>query len=211
MAYTRILEFREDFLGNKTYTSTPDANGWAVAGTGTAVTVSGTPSGAVQMQASGVGSLALYHKDVLDFDYTGMRHVLYHARLYSPNANGATFCGVASAYNSTFASVAEYMGFWIGANGAISCVTNDGVVNSGNISTNITMTSGVDYLFEVNLTNKMDVRFLVNRRRVCSSTKFIAAGYVGSLQPYMVNGITSGGTGVSSLQVDLVGIDEQCS
>lgn len=211
MAFNENYCMNEDWFGQRTLATTADANGWAYvkvgSGSPTAITLDGAPSGALRMlctNTSEVQSITAYHKDTLGFDIDTLKNFRIKLNLAAGgDATTACFYGMTGDHNATLASIAERVGFVVGASGAISVVTDDGSTDSGDISTGYTLGTS-DYVLEVDLTNKSDVKFYihdgVSSRRVARNTTFTMAAYSGCLQPYLRTGR---GEGSATLTVDV--------
>ena len=223
MTMKQVSVFRDDFFGNRTFTSSADANGWATVkvggGSPTAITLDTGTTGTGEVQllldtTSEVQSVSLYHKDTKSFAVSQLRTFRAHAYFSAAPTIEAGFIGMAAAHNSTLASVAEYCGFRLSAAGAINVYANDGSGNTADVSTGFTLGTS-PLLLEIDFTDLTNVKFYVSDvntgalRRVCKSTTVTMSAYNTSnhaLQPYIRHGRTIG-TEATSLNVDVVDIE----
>lgn len=211
MAIPQVYFHRDDFHGNRTYSTTADANGLAIVkvngSSATATTLDGASRGKCRLlldNTSQVQSITLYDKDTLSYDIDEMDYAEFRVCLDDEDANTAGFVGMAGAHNATLASIATRAGFVIGAGGALSVCTDDGTVDSTNIATGYTL-GATDYLLGIDFSNKSDIKFYIHdgtaNRRVAKGTTFSMANATGSMQKYIRNG-KADGTAVTKLDID---------
>jgi hypothetical protein len=214
VALTGPYKFKEDWFGNRTITSTPEAGtGWKATsgGTGTpsAITLDGADSGALRMALDSTSAaqwITLTHGDKKGFALGGsttqgsLRNFTVKMNITTidaTNYTGGVYMGgnYSGTLSSGFPTGVARMGFEV-VGTAIYARTYDGATDSGQIATGVSLISGTPIVFEVNCDSPTNVKFYVSNpanygafEPVCEGTTFSMVNQEGnSLQPYIHHG-----------------------
>ena len=215
LASLRAAGFKEDFCGPG-FSALPTAATDGVAWIKKLVQTTGAPSvGPVANAAGGVVRLALdatsekqeatlYAADVLNWDMTKSAVFECRAAFHAiPTGLVEIVMGLQSAWIDGPDNASFYAEFQASASGAINMRTKDGVSTLSH-ATGTTLVADAMHDFRLDATDPTNVLFLIDGALVSTrNMSFAATGANAILQPYF-SVYKASGTGVGTLDVDMV-------
>lgn len=195
MSARNFFEFRDDFMGDRTYSATKASNvghsytitDTSSAGTPVYADVDGSECGELTVafdNTNEVQNICVSQGDQLQFDIDRITEFWCRVKLTvaAPNAATSFAIGLAGDRNDAIDSIAQAALFRIIGSGAIVVETDDGTRDNDDVATGKTLADSYVELTISFACGKSDVRFFVNGQPVATGTTFDMSAYAGSLQ-----------------------------
>ncbi len=156
---------------------------------GLGVTEVASPNGIIKLAADAVAeaAIAAIHMPSLPFDIDKNPIAEFRLAIFDIGDNAAVDInfGLASATHATdFDLIAVFAAFHLDSPGlSVFCQSDDGTIDTAPVDTLVDLVDDVMALFQVDCTDKADVKFSINGVRVLAGTTFDISNYTGQLTP----------------------------
>lgn len=206
-------EYVDDFFGTSaTFPASADpATPWLIvdiSSAGSPTYVRNASNAVLTLAAtSEVENVCLAHGDALSFDIDDLLSAEFRVKVTGCTTGTTISWGMASARNDTPASMTALALFqMVGATSTtdVTVETDDNVTDTAPVSS-ATALSTTFKRFVIDFSNKSDIKFYIDGKRVARSTTFTMAGYTAGLQPF-IQIQKAENTNVDAITVDYVKI-----
>jgi hypothetical protein len=222
VARLSAMQFDEDFIGpghsaipsaGSPSTGYPWVKNIVGAGPPTVAIVANSSGGIVQLaltSTSEAEEATLYQNDQLNFDGSKSAYFECLALFTTLPASGVEVVfGLRAARNAVPDSAAEYIDFQLNGSGAVNIRIKDGVTGAQSNASGITLLANAWHYFRFDTTDPTNVGFYIDGVKVspvapATLMTFAATGASAILQPYFSLYRGAVGTGLCTMQVDMV-------
>jgi len=177
----------------------------SASGTPTYAPVSPSACGEVALTLAStneVENVCLDFGNVLAFDIDNMKRFETVVKISAITAGTTIAFGMQSARNDDTDATANNAQFKLVGSTAVVLETDDGTTDTDDVASGQALSTAFRR-FAIDFSNKADVKFFIDGRRVASGTTFSMAAATGSLQPFFQIQKTAT-TAVDSLVIDYV-------